>query len=160
MKTIILSLFVAAIILPASITAQSNQMMRVANKSFSDAESDYKKGNYREAAKNYETVMKIIPKEIDSRRSLIKRLDAHVALIDIYFNHVTNFELACQKLEVFYSDMEYVKRSDVLRGRQLYDYVQLENEFEKYKRNCRSFRTIETDKQKFEKIFEEEFKID
>lgn len=160
MKTIIISVLLAAVIIPASVNAQSSQMMRVANKSFSDAESDYKKGNYREAATNYETVMNIIPKENDSRRSLMKRLDANAALIDIYFNYVTNFELACRKLEQFYSDMEYVKRSDVLRGGQLYDYVQLENDFEKYKRNCRSFRTIETDKQKFEKIFEEEFKID
>ncbi len=160
MKTMIISLLFAVILFPADIAAQSSQMMRVANKSFSDAESDFKKGNYREAASNYEIVLNIIPKEVDSRKSLMKRLDAQTALIEIYFDYVTNFDLACRKLQEFYSDMDYVKRADVLRGGQLYDYVQLEREFDKYKRNCRSFRTIETDKQKFEKIFEEEFKID
>lgn len=157
MKKILLCFAIILLLAPVVSFAQSRPLLIAADRSFSDAESNYKKREYREAAANFEIVVNSIPVEIESRKYLMMRLDALTALVDIYYNHRTNLELACARMETFASDMNYVKRADVLRGKQLYNYVQLEKDFEKYSKNCRTFKNIESDKDKFERIFDEEF---
>ncbi len=143
--------------MPSEIYSQSRAMRIAADRSFSDAERNLRRGEYREAAANYEIVLNTIPISTDSRSHLMMRLDATAALIDIYVNHRTNLELACERMDIFSSDMEYVQKADILRGRQLYRYLQLEKDYAKYANQCNRFRSIESDKDDFEKIFDRQF---
>jgi outer membrane protein assembly factor BamD (BamD/ComL family) len=157
MKKLFLLLIVAIMIMPAEIYSQSRAMRIAADKSFSDAEKNMRKGNYKEAAANYEIVLNAIPITTDSRSDLMMRLDATTALIDIYVNYRTNFEHACEKMDIFSSDMQYIQKADILRGRQLYRYLQLEKDYAKYDNQCKRYRSLESDKDDFEKIFDQQF---
>lgn len=157
MKKVILILCFFAVVFQAEVYSQSRAVQRAASNSFSDAEREYRRGDYNSAAMNYEIVLRTIPITSDSRRNVTMRLDATVALVKIYMDELTNFDKACQHLETFSSDLNYIKQEDVLRGRQLYNYLQLANELDEYKRNCSSFKNIESGKDAFEKRFEKEF---
>lgn len=157
MKNLLVVLLLMAFLIPLSLKSQNRHTLRAANRSLSDAESDYRRGNYADAAENYELFLSLVPVSVESARQISRRLDATAALVDIYLNHITDFEKACQNIKLFNSDIEYVMNNEEFRGRQLHNYLQLQNEINQNRWKCDSYDSIDSDKDKFERVFEEEF---
>lgn len=137
---------------------QDSRALRAAKKSFDSAESNYKKENYREAAREYEIVVQTIPVSTDSRRDLEMRLESLINLTDIYLYHSVNINDACRNIQLFMGNMNTIRNKGVLRANKLLYYQRKEKEFEAEKLpKCENYQNIDSDMQNFEKKFNEEF---
>lgn len=159
MKKTLLILFVCIIAFPNAQQAQDRSILRAARMSFNSAENNFKNGNYAEAAQEYTIVINTIPVSIDSKRYLEFRLQSVIGLADIYFNKITNFDKACQYVDLFLKDMETVKAGDVFRASDRLNYLRKEQEYiNNYVSKCKSYRRSEMDREEFRKHFEEQLR--
>jgi len=85
------------------------------------------------------------------------RIESNIQLIDIYFNHSENIRKACIYVDRYYKDMNKIKNSSYLKSKDIFRYLELQKDFEKYQRKCHNFSGIDSEKKDFEKKFDEEF---
>lgn len=156
MKTKLFFLIIAAFV-AVSVSAQDGKLLRAADKSFDAGEQDYSKKRWSEAAESLEIVVENIPIYVESRKYMILRFDAHVMLIDIYFNQLNNLPAGCRCLNSFFDDLNYLKNVPNLKSKDIFKYLELEKDYAKYKSTCDNFEDIDSDKKEFEKKFNEEF---
>ena len=156
MKTKFFFLIIAAFF-ATSLSAQDGKLLRAADKSFEAGEQDYSKKRWSEAAESLEIVVENIPANVDSRKYLLMRFEANIMLVDIYFEQLNNLPSACRCLNAFLDDIAAVKKSGMLKSKDIYKYLELEKDYAKYKSTCDNFENIDSDKKEFEKKFNEEF---
>lgn len=126
--------------------------------SFSSAENNYKRGNYEQAAREYEIVLNTLQSPPTSRRYLEMRLESLISLIDIYFYRQVNITKACERLQMFMTDMKTIRNQGVLRASTLLDYQRKEHELRaSHLPKCESYNGLERDMEQFKRKFEEEF---
>ncbi len=93
--------------------AQDNRALRAARMSFNDAETNYNRGNYQEAAREFTIVVNTIPTGIDSRRHLQRRLESLIYLVDIHFYKHVNIDQACEYLNMYYREMNLIRNDGI-----------------------------------------------
>ncbi len=158
MKKLIITLVSLAILIPSTVFSQDRRALRAAEMSFNSAESDYKKGNHKEAAQKFDIVVTTISASIDSRKHLEMRLESLIKLIDIHFYKSVNINQACEYLDMYNSTMNTVRNSGVLRPTDLLKYLKQQQEFaNKEAGMCESYERVGEDMDKFKKTFEKEF---
>ncbi|NHB69978.1 hypothetical protein [Perlabentimonas gracilis] len=159
MRNLMLALLSLALLLPVNTQAQDKRALRAADLSFSAAENDYKKSNYKEAAQKYTIVVNTVPASVDSRKHLEMRLDALIKLVDIYFYKSVNIQQACEYVNEYSNTMNAVKNSGVLRSTTLMKYLKQEQDFaNKEAKQCEGYERVGSDMDKFRKnAFEKEF---
>lgn len=149
---------VIILMLSSSVFSQDNRALRAARMSFSSAEDHLNKGNYQQAATDFEIVINTIPAQIDSRRNLNMRLESLIHLIDIYFYRHINIQNACKHIDTYLSDINVIRHQGTLRASELLHYQQKEKEYLSEKRTkCAKYESIESDMERFQRRFEEEF---
>ncbi len=158
MKKNLFLIVLVSVVFSGGLFAQSKALLKAADKSFDAAEKSYKRYYFDEAAESYEIVMNNIPISVDSRKYLVMRIESNIKLIDIYFNHSENLQKACVYVDRYYKDMNSIKNSPYLKSKDIFRYLELQKDFEKYQRKCHNFRGIDSDKKEFENKFDEEFK--
>lgn len=158
MKKIIITLVSLAILIPSTVYSQDRRALRAAEMSFNSAESDFKKGNFTEAAQKFDIVVSTIPASIDSRKYLEMRLESLIKLIDIHFYKSVNITQACEYLDTYNSTMNTVRNTGVLRPSDLLGYLKKQQEYaNKEAGMCESYERVGKDMDKFRKTFEKEF---
>lgn len=156
-KAAVLSVIMMLLIVSEGI-AQDSRALRAARMSFNSAERNYNRGNYQEAAREFEIVINTIPANTDSRRHLEMRLESLIAMVDIYFYRFINITNACQYMNMFFDNMNTIRNSGMLRASSLRDFQRKEQEFRsEHATKCDSYQNIERDMEEFRKRFEEEF---
>ena len=140
--------------------AQDSRLLKAADKAFDDGEKEYSKKHYSEAAASLEIVVENIPITTDSRKYLIMRFEAHIMLVDIYFNQLNNLPSACRAINSFLDDLDTIKQSGIFKAKEIYNYLDLEKQYTDNKRKCDNYESINDSKKDFEKIFDEEFEED
>lgn len=139
------------------VTAQDARLLKAADKSYEEGEQAYNRERFEEAAVSLEIVVENISIQIDSRKYLLMRFEANVMLIDIYFKQLNNLPSGCRCLNSFFDDLNKVKSTGVLKAKDLFKYLELEKEYDQYRRQCENFESIDSKKTDFEKVFDEEF---
>lgn len=157
MKKNLILLTVFTLILSGGLLAQNKALLKAADKSYVAGEKSFRKDRYKEAADSYEIVMKNIPISVDSRKYLLMRIESNIQLIDIYFNRAENLRKACIYVDRYYKDMNKIKNSPLLKSKDIFRFLELQKDYEKYQRQCHNFEGINSDKKEFEKKFDEEF---
>lgn len=157
MKKNLLLLIVAGLFFTTYVSAQDSRLLKAADKSYEDGENDYNKKRYKEAAESLEIVVENISVNIDSRKYLLMRFEANVMLIDIYFKQLNNLPSGCRCLNSFFDDLEKIKSSGIFKAKDIYKYLELEKDYDQYRRQCENFESIDDKKTDFEKVFDEEF---
>lgn len=151
-------LFITILIVSISLQAQDSRALRAAKASFESAEKNYKRGNYEQAAREFEIVINTIPASSDSRKNLKMRLESLIALVDIYFYKYVSIDKACNYLDMYRNNIKQVRNQGTLRASELLTYQRKEKEFEAEDApNCRNYREIDLNMEEFEKKFDEEF---
>ncbi len=157
MKKNLLLLIFAGLFFTTYASAQDSRLLKAADKSYEDGENDYNKKRYKEAAESLEIVVENIPVNTDSRKYLLMRFEANVMLIDIYFKQLNNLPSGCRCLNSFFDDLAKIKSSGIFRAKDIYKYLELEKDYDQYRRQCENFESIDDKKTDFEKVFDEEF---
>jgi len=160
MKKVMIIFLATFLVVPVKLYTQDKRAIRAAELSYSAAENDLKKGNFQDAVQKFEIVVNTIPEGIDSRKHLVMRLESLINLIDIYFYKSVNIQEACKNLNLYYSNMNKIRNSGILKGRDLLQYLEQEKEFSKHQSKCESYDQIGSDMDKFRKKFDEEMKED
>lgn len=159
MKKVLLTLIIFSIALPNVLNAQDRSTLRAAVMSFDSAEKNHKAGNYEQAAQEYTIVLNSIPVSIESRRHLEIRLQSVIGLVDIHYHKITNFNKACEYVQLYLSDMKVVKSGKVLRASDRLDFLKKEQEYvSNYLPKCHSYEGLDSDADKFRKHFDEELR--
>jgi outer membrane protein assembly factor BamD (BamD/ComL family) len=157
MKKSMTILLAACLLLPLNLFSQDKRAIKAAELSYSSAEDNFKKGNFQNAAQKYEIVVSTFPEGIESRKHLIMRLESLIMLVDIYFYKYINFTEACKYTDLYFSTMNTIRNSGVLKGRELYNYLEKEKEFDQHKTKCEGYENVSGDMDKFRKTFDKEF---
>jgi outer membrane protein assembly factor BamD (BamD/ComL family) len=161
MKNLALFLLTLAIALPCKLYSQDKRAIKAAEMSFNSAENDLKKQNTIEAAKKLDIVVNTIPANIDSRKHVEMRLDALIYLVDIYFYKDADFTQACNYLDMYMSTMNTIKNTGVLKPSVLLKYLKQEQDYASKEVNqCKNYKGVGKDMDKFRKTFESEFDED
>lgn len=138
--------------------SQDSRAMRAARMSYNSAKKNDKKGNYEEAAREYEIVINTIPASVDSRRYLEIRLESLIKLVDIYFYKQVNINAACEYLQMYFDNMNIIRNQGTLRASDLLDYQRIEKEFaSEHSPKCENYEGIDKDMENFKRKFEKEF---
>ena len=157
MKNLALIFLMLAIAMPGKLYSQDKRALKAAEMSFNSAESDYKKGNFNEAAQKFDIVVNSIPAAIDSRKHLEMRLESLIKLIDIRFYKSVNITQACGYLELYESTINTVRNSGVLKSTDLLKYLKQMQEYtQKEATQCAGYERVGSDMEKFRKTFDEE----
>lgn len=157
MKKNLLLLIFAGLFFTTYVSAQDSRLLKAADKSYEDGENDYNKKRYKEAAESLEIVVENISVNTDSRKYLLMRFEANVMLIDIYFKQLNNLPSGCRCLNSFFDDLAKIKSSGIFKAKDIYKYLELEKDYDQYRRQCENFESIDDKKTDFEKVFDEEF---
>ncbi len=157
MKKNLILLVIISFSLTTYITAQDSRLLRAADKSYEEGKQAYNRERFDEAAASLEIVIENISVQTDSRKYLLMRFEANVMLIDVYFKQLNNLPSGCRCLNSFFDDLNKVKSSGVLKAKDLFKYLELEKEYDQYRRQCENFESIDSKKTDFEKVFDEEF---
>jgi hypothetical protein len=158
MKKVMIILVAICLIAPMKLFSQDKRAIKAAELSFSAAENDTKKSNFQEAAQKFEIVVSSIPEGVDSRKHLVMRLESLINLVDIYFYKTVNIEKACLNMNLYFANMNKIRNSGILKGKELLNYLEQEKEFSKQQSQCESYNRIGSDMEKFRKKFDEEMK--
>ncbi len=157
MKKKIILLTAFALIFSGGLLAQNKALLKAADKSYDAGEKSFRKDRYKEAVDSYEIVMKNIPISVDSRKYLLMRIESNIQLIDICFNHTEGLRKGCIYVDRYYKDMNKIKNSPLLKPKDIFRYLELQKDYEKYQRQCHNLGGIDSDKTEFEKKFDDEF---
>jgi hypothetical protein len=158
MKKLFFALLMLAMGMISQVQAQDSRTLRAARAAFSSAENNYKRGNHNLASQEYEIVINTIPASADSRRNLEMRLESLIKLVDIYFYKTPNINNACDYLQLYFENMNLIRNQGTLRASDLLNYQRKEMEFARqHVPKCENYNRIDTDMDRFKKIFEEEF---
>lgn len=158
MKTFFSILIICLLCFAPKLNGQDNGALRVARTSFSSAERNYNNGRYKNALQEFKIVVNSIPVETDSRRHLEMRMDALNYIIEISFYKYVNIETGCQYVQLFLSDIDKIRNSDVLRPSQLLDLLRQEQEYHAdFIPRCESYQESGEDIDRFRQLFDEQF---
>lgn len=138
-----------------------SKLLKAVEKIYNDAEDFYKKENFQEAAMNYQVVLDkifIIPNE--SKKHVYILLNSEQRLIDIYFNNLNNLSAGCEVLERFNKDLDLVVQLNIIKGKDLKDFLVAQKRFEPELINCQNYKSIDIKKNEMEKKFDQEFNDD
>ncbi len=156
MKKILI--FITIFIVSISLQAQNSRALRAAKASFESAEKNYKRGDFQQAAREFEIVINTIPSTTDSRKNLKMRLESLIALVDIYFYKYVSIDKACSYLDMYSDNINRIRNQETLRASELLTYQRKEKEFEAEDApNCRNYREIDLNMEEFKKKFDAEF---
>ncbi len=157
MKRLIFTGLLMFLVVGSQVFSQDSKALRAARMSFNSAESNYKKANYEEAAREFEIVISTIPAGIDSRKHLKMRLESLVNLIDIYFYRYINITIACTYLEMYFQNMELIRNKGILKASDLLSYQQKERKFAStHAVKCEDYQDLDDDMEQFRQKIEEE----
>lgn len=141
----------------SSVNSQDKKALRAAEMSYNFAKSDYKKGDFNEAAQKFDIVVSSIPASIDSRKHLEMRLESLIKLIDIRFYKSANISQACEYLSMYDETISTARNSGVLKSVDLLKYLKQMQEYsEKEAKQCAGYERVGSDMEKFRKNFDEE----
>jgi hypothetical protein len=157
MKKLIFIIF-ALLTCNSGLQAQDQRALRAARMSFNDAENNYNKGRYSEAALDYEIVLQNIPVNTPVRKNLEMRLESLSKLIDIHYNRNASMDKACENLSLFFEDMSEVRFAGILKPAELLTYQRREKQYEiAYLPKCNTYYNLDYDMDEFRKKFEKQF---
>lgn len=158
MRTFFVMLVFCLFCFPTKLNGQDNGALRIARTSFNSAERNYNNNRYKDALQEFRIVVDNIPVGNDSRRHLEMRMEALNFIIEICFYKHVNIEQGCQYLELFLSDMDVIRNSEVLRPSQRLDLLRKEQEYRTdYLPRCESYRESDQDIDRFRRLFDEQF---
>ncbi|MEJ5267655.1 MAG: hypothetical protein WHW07_07630 [Bacteroidales bacterium] len=155
---------VLAILIFLSYTAFSqfdSKILKAVEKIYNDAEDFYKKENYQEAVLNYQVVLdKIYTIPSESKKHVYFLLNSELKLIEIYFNYLNNLSAGCEVLERFNKDVDLAVHQNLIKGKDIKDFLVAQKRFESELKNCQNYNSIDLKKNEMEKKFDKEFKDD
>ncbi|MDR2009636.1 MAG: hypothetical protein LBQ22_04065 [Bacteroidales bacterium] len=153
----ILFFIAVAVIFQYSGDLSAQKLLKGVEKNYDSGVSAFERKKYKEASAEFIIVMDNIPQRADKRKYQLMRLDAASKLVEIHYNYDENLRLACKYLDIFIADLNYMKRDDNLKAKDIYKYLEKEKDFSSYKKKCTGFNTIDDKKNEFEKKFDEVF---
>jgi hypothetical protein len=150
MQTCKLILLIFLFGLTSVVYSQDRQALRAADMSFSSAETNQRRGNYEKALQEFQIVINSIPVSCDSRKHLEMRLESIINSIDICFDKIVNFTLACEFVNLYLEDMETVRHGNVFRASKRLDYLRYEQEFlNDHMARCKKYEMMEETRERF-----------
>ncbi len=161
MKTKSLLLAILIFLSYSAFSQFDTKLLKAVEKIYNDAEGFYQKGHYQEAATNYQVVLdKIFTIPDESKKHVYILLNSELRLIDIYFNNLNNLSAGCEVLERFKKDVDLIVKLNIIKGKDLKDFLVAQKRFEPELKNCQNYKSIDIKKNEMEKKFDKEFKDD